>query len=168
MKNTATFANNNSNENKTIIDTEWLDKDTFLVRFQPSAKEGLRHPSFEEDGVQDVVIVEYHLDEHKWVIERQFFTKDGYFINADSNAFTPYDKAEYLTMAQYQYNTQQNNDAWEKIVVNDNYKKYDALVDSIKTYYGNGNEETENEIENIFNDNFIQLLNYLNNLYGKK
>ena len=151
---------------KIIINSEWLDDVTFMVNFEPTPTT----EDFELEGVTEEVIVEYHKDENKWVIDKCYFDADGGFIDHGTNAFTPYEKAEYLTMAEDEYKKFNANDSWEDIVVSDNYKRYDALVDSIKNYYVSisGNENVAYEIEYIISSRLIELLYELDCKFKKK
>ena len=155
-------------ENKKIVsNSEWLDDVTFVVNFKPT-------PTTEDfglEGVTEEVVVEYHKDEHKWVVDKQYFDADGGFIDHDTNAFTPYEKAEYLTIAEGIHNNFKSNDSWEEIVVADNYETYDALVDSIKRYYVSLNgdsDEVADEVEDIISNRFMELLYELDKKFKKK
>lgn len=155
-------------ENKKIVsNSEWLDDVTFVVNFEatPTTED------FELEGVTEEVVVEYHKDEHKWVVDKQYFDADGGFIDHDTNAFTPYEKAEYLTIAEGIHNNFKSNDSWEEIVVADNYETYDALVDSIKRYYASLNgdsDEVAYEVEDIISYRFMELLSELDKKFKKK
>ena len=148
-------------ENKKIVrNSEWLDDVTFVVNFEPTPTT----EDFELEGVTEEVVVEYHKDEHKWVVDKQYFDADGGFIDHDTDAFTPYEKAEYLTIAEGIHNNFKSNDSWEEIVVADNYETYDALVDSIKRYYASLNgdsDEVAYEVEDIISYRFMELLSEL-------
>lgn len=147
-------------ENKKIItNSEWIDDTTFIVNFAPYPTT----ENFELKGVTEEVVVEYHKDENEWVIDKQYYDANGGYIDHDTEAFTPYDKAEYLTMAEDAYTKFNAGDSWEDIVVADNYEKYDALVDSIKNYYAqvSGNEDVAYEVEDIVSQRFIELLGEL-------
>ena len=154
-------------ENKKIIsNSEWLDDVTFVVNFEatPTTED------FELEGVTEEVVVEYHKDENKWVVDKQYYAADGGFLYHDTNAFTPYEKAEYLTIAEGIYNNFKPNDSWEEIVVADNYERYDALADSIKRYYASLNgdsDEVAYEVEDIISDRFMELLHELDNKFKK-
>ena len=155
-------------ENKKIVrNSEWLDDVTFVVNFKPTPTT----EDFELEGVTEEVVVEYHKDEHKWVVDKQYFDADGGFIDHDTDAFTPYEKAEYLTIAEGIYNNFKSNDSWEEIVVADNYETYDALVDSIKRYYASLNgdsDEVAYEVEDIISYRFMELLSELDKKFKKK
>ena len=151
---------------KIVSNSEWLDDVTFVVNFEatPTTED------FELEGVTEEVLVEYHKDENKWVVDKQYYAADGGFIDHDTNAFTPYEKAEYLTIAEGIYNNFKPNDSWEEIVVADNYERYDALVDSIKRYYASLNgdsDEVAYEVEGIISDRFMELLSELDNKFKK-
>ena len=154
-------------ENKKIVtNSEWLDDVTFVVNFEatPTTED------IELEGVTEEVLVEYHKDENKWVVDKQYYAADGGFIDHDTNAFTPYEKAEYLTIAEGIYNNFKPNDSWEEIVVADNYERYDALVDSIKRYYASLNgdsDEVAYEVEGIISDRFMELLSELDKKFKK-
>lgn len=153
-------------ENKKIItNSEWLDDVTFIVNFEPTPTT----ENFELEGVTEEVLVEYHKDENKWVVDKQYYDADGGFIDHDTDAFTPCEKAEYLTMAEDEYKKFNAGDSWEDIIVSDNYEKYDALVDSIKNYYTqvSGNEYVASEVEDIVSQRFIELLRELDNKFKK-
>lgn len=154
-------------ENKKIVtNSEWLDDMTFLVNFKPIPTT----EDFELEGVVEEVVVEYHADENKWVVDKQYFDAEGGFIDHDTDAFTPYEKAEYLTIAEEEYKKFHADDSWEKIVVADNYERYDALMDSIKDYYAslNGNSiEVDYEVEDIVSKRFMELLSELDNKFKK-
>ena len=147
-------------KNKKIIrNSEWIDDTTFIVNFVP-------HPTtenFELKGVTEKVVVEYHKDENEWVVYKQYYDANGGYIDHDTDAFTQYDKAEYLTMAEDEYKKFNAGDSWEDIVVADDYEKYDALVDSIKNYYAqvSGNDDVAYEVEDIVSTRFIELLSEL-------
>ena len=155
-------------ENKKIVsNSEWLDNVTFVVNFEPIPTT----EDFELEGVTEEVVVEYHKDEHKWVVDKQYFDADGGFIDHDTHAFTPYEKAEHLTIAEGIHNNFKSNDSWEEIVVADNYETYDALVDSIKRYYASLNgdsDEVAYEVEDIISNRFMELLHELDNKFKKK
>ena len=155
-------------ENKKIVtNSEWLDDMTFLVNFKPIPTT----EDFELEGVVEEVVVEYHADENKWVVDKQYFDADGGFIDHDTDAFTPYEKAEYLTIAEGIHNNFKSNDSWEEIVVADNYETYDALVDSIKRYYASLNgdsDEVAYEVEDIISYRFMELLSELDKKFKKK
>lgn len=154
-------------ENKKIItNSEWLDDVTFIVNFEPTPTT----ENFELEGVTEEVLVEYHKDENKWVVDKQYYDADGGFIDHDTDAFTPYEKAEYLTMAEDEYKKFNVGDSWEDIVVSDNYEKYDALVESIKDYYSSLNgdsDEVAYKVEDIVSQRFIELLFELDNKFKK-
>ena len=155
-------------ENKKIVtNSEWLDDVTFVVNFEatPTTED------FELEGVTEEVVVEYHKDENKWVVDKQYYAADGGFIDHDVNAFTPYERAEYLAIAEGIYNNIRPNDSWEEIVVADNYETYDALVDSIKRYYASLNgdsDEVAYEVEDIISDRFMELLSELDKKFKRK
>ena len=155
-------------ENKKIVrNSEWLDNVTFVVNFEPIPTT----EDFELEGVTEEVVVEYHKDEHKWVVDKQYFDADGGFIDHDTHAFTPYEKAEYLTIAEGIHNNFKSNDSWEEIVVADNYERYDALVDSIKRYYASLNgdsDEVAYEVEDIISYRFMELLSELDKKFKRK
>lgn len=151
---------------KIITNSEWLDDVTFVVNFEatPTTED------FELEGVTEEVVVEYHKDESKWVVDKQYYAADGGFIDHDTNAFTPYEKAEYLTIAEGIYNNIRPNDSWEEIVVADNYERYDALADSIKRYYASLNgdsDEVAYEVEDIISNRFMELLSELDKKFKK-
>lgn len=153
--------------NKIVSNSEWLDDVTFVVNFEatPTTED------FELEGVTEEVVVEYHKDENKWVVDKQYFDAEGGFIDHDTDAFTPYEKAEYLTIAENEYKKFNANDSWEEIVVSDSYKRYDALVDSIKRYYASLNgdsDEVAYEVEDIISDRFMELLYELDSKFKKK
>lgn len=152
--------------NKIVSNSEWLDDVTFVVNFEatPTTED------FELEGVTEEVVVEYHKDENKWVVDKQYFDAEGGFIDHDTDAFTPYEKAEYLTIAENEYKKFNANDSWEEIVVSDSYKRYDALVDSIKNYYVSisGNENIAYEIEYIISSRLMELLYELDSKFKKK
>ena len=154
-------------ENKKIVtNSEWLDDMTFLVNFKPIPTT----EDFELEGVVEEVVVEYHADENKWVVDKQYFDAEGGFIDHDTDAFTPYEKAEYLTIAVEEYKKLHAGDSWEEIVVADNYERYDALVDSIKRYYASLNgdsDEVAYEVEDIISNRFMELLHELDNKFKK-
>lgn len=81
---------------KKVVNSEWLDSDTFVVYFEntPTSEK------FELEGVTEEVVVEYHKDEKEWVVDKQYYDAEGGFIDHDTKAFTPYEEAEYLTIAQ--------------------------------------------------------------------
>ena len=100
-------------ENKKIVrNSEWLDDVTFVVNFEPTPTT----EDFELEGVTEEVVVEYHKDEHKWVVDKQYFDADGGFIDHDTDAFTPYEKAEYLTIAVEEYKKLHADDSWAEVV----------------------------------------------------
>ena len=152
---------------KIVSNSEWLDDVTFVVNFEatPTTED------FELEGVVEEVVVEYHKDENTWIVNKQYFDADGGFIDYDANAFTPYEKAEDLTIAENEYKKFNANDSWEDIVVSDNYERYDALVDSIKRSYASLNgdsDEVAYEVEDIISNRFMELLHELNNKFKKK
>lgn len=151
---------------KIVTNSEWLDDVTFVVNFEatPTTED------FELEGVTEEVLVEYHKDESKWVVDKQYYAADGGFIDHDTNAFTPYEKAEYLAIAEGIYNNFKPNDSWEEIVVADNYERYDALADSIKRYYASLNgdsDEVAYEVEDIISNRFMELLSELDKKFKK-
>ena len=100
-------------ENKKIVtNSEWLDDMTFLVNFMPIPTT----EDFELEGVVEEVVVEYHADENKWVVDKQYFDAEGGFIDHDTDAFTPYEKAEYLTIAVEEYKKLHADDSWVEVV----------------------------------------------------
>ena len=100
-------------ENKKIVtNSEWLDDMTFLVNFKPIPTT----EDFELEGVVEEVVVEYHADENKWVVDKQYFDAEGGFIDHDTDAFTPYEKAEYLTIAVEEYKKLHTDDSWAEVV----------------------------------------------------
>ena len=152
---------------KIVSNSEWLDDVTFVVNFEatPTTED------FELEGVVEEVVVEYHKDENTWIVNKQYFDADGGFIDYNANAFTPYEKAEYLTIAENEYKKFNANDSWEDIVVSDNYERYDALVDSIKRYYASLNgdsDEVAYEVEDIISDRFMELLSELDKKFKRK
>lgn len=145
-----------------ITNSEWLDDVTFIVNFEPTPTT----ENFELEGVTEEVVVEYHKDEHKWVVDKQYYDADGGFIDHDTDAFTPYERGKYLAMAEGEY----KKNSWNEIVVADNYEKYDALVDSIKDYYSSLNgdsDEVAHKVEDIFNSRFMELLFELDKKFKK-
>ena len=155
-------------ENKKIVrNSEWLDNMTFVVNFEPIPTT----EDFELEGVTEEVVVEYHKDKHEWVVDKQYFDADGGFIDHDTDAFTPYERAEYLAIAEDEYKKFNADDSWEEIVVADNYETYDALVDSIKRYYASLNgdsDEVAYEVEDIISDRFMELLSELDKKFKRK
>ena len=155
-------------ENKKIVrNSEWLDNVTFVVNFEPIPTT----EDFELEGVTEEVVVEYHKDENKWVVDKQYFDADGDFLCHDTNAFTPYERPEYLTIAEGIHNNFKSNDSWEEIVVADNYERYDALVDSIKRYYASLNgdsDEVAYEVDDIISYRFMELLSELDKKFKRK
>lgn len=139
-----------------VANSCWLDNTTFLIEFEE--KKTTDKPF--DDGDSEVVCVEFQKDENKWVLYKQYYDKNSDYIEHISDCFTPHEKAMYMTMAQDEYKRVNCGDAWEKIVVADDYEKYDALIDRIKEYYAN--EENTDEIEDICNKYFIDLLRELN------
>ena len=100
-------------ENKKIVtNSEWLDDMTFLVNFKPIPTT----EDFELEGVVEEVVVEYHADENKWVVDKQYFDVEGGFIDHDTDAFTPYEKAEYLTIAVEEYKKLHTDDSLAEVV----------------------------------------------------
>lgn len=153
-------------ENKKIItNSEWLDDVTFIVNFEPIPTT----ENFELEGLTEEVLVEYHKDENKWVVDKQYYDADGCFIDHDTDDFTPYEKTEYLTMAKDEYKKFNAGDSWEDIVVGDYYERYNVLVDSIKDYYVEvcDNEDVAYEVEDIVSQRFIELLFELDNKFKK-
>ena len=144
-----------------IIHSEWLDKNTFIIDFSPIPTT----ENFELKGVNEQVIVEYHKDENKWVVDKQYYDAEGGYIDHDLKAFTEYEKAQFLTIALRHYKDANSGRAWEEIVVADEYEKYDAFVDSIKNYYAEDDDELSNEIEDIIHARIIELFNELDKKY---
>ena len=155
-------------ENKKIVtNSEWLDDVTFVVNFEatPTTED------FELEGVKEEVVVKFHKNDNDGFVDKIYIVADGGFIDHDTNAFTPYEKAEYLTIAEGIYNNFNSNDSWEEIVVADNYERYDALVDSIKRYYASLNgdsDEVAYEVEDIISYRFMELLSELDKKFKKK
>lgn len=139
-----------------IANSYWIDNTTFLVEFEEKVT---TDKPFDEGDVE-VVCVEFQKDENKWVLYKQYYDKNNDYIQHDSECFTPYERAMYMTMAQDEYKRANCGNAWEEIIVADDYEKYDALIDSIKEYYSNG--ENDSEIEDVCNKHFIELLRELN------
>ncbi len=152
---------------KKVVNSEWLDSDTFVVNFESTPTS----EKFELEGVTEEVVVEYHKDENKWVVDKQYYDAEGGYIDHDTKAFTPYEEAEYLTIAQG-YLTKETTESWDAIVVEDDYEAYDNLVDRIKArycsfYQGDKVEEVSDEIEDLFNNRFTEILRELDKKYIK-
>lgn len=147
--------NNTSKFTQRVANSYWIDNTTFVVEFEE--KETTDKPF--EKGDTEVVCVEFQKDENKWVLYKQYYDKNSDYIEHLSDCFKPYERAMLLTMAQDEYKRANCGDAWEKIVVDDNYDKYDALIDRIKEYYGEG--ENDVEVEDICSKHFIDLLREL-------
>lgn len=145
-----------NNMTQKIVNSYWIDNTTFLVEFEEKAT---TDKPFDEGDVE-VVCVEFQKDENKWVLYKQYYDKNSDYIQHDCECFTPYERAMYMTMAQDEYKRANCGNAWEEIIVADDYEKYDALIDSIKEYYSNG--ENDSEIEDVCNKHFIELLKELN------
>lgn len=143
---------------KRITNTYEIDKNTFMVEFEETFTNDMPY----DKGDTEVVCVEYQRDENKWVLYKQYYDKNKDFIEHETDCFTPYDRAEYITMAQDEYKRVTGGAAWDKIVVDDDYEKYDAFVDSIKEYYAKGNDEVSAEVEDVCNKHFLDLLKELN------
>lgn len=149
---------------KIVVDSEWLDNDTFVVHFEPQ--------SAIENGeeILNEVVVEYHKDENCWVAQEQAYSLDGDFLDSIDleRVKTPYEVAEYMTIAEGAFKKFHTESSWEDIVVADDYEKYDALVDSIRNYYAsfhNDSDEVANDVEDIINTRFIELLSELDKKY---
>lgn len=138
-----------------VANSYWIDNTTFLIEFEE--KQTTDKPL--NEGDTEVVCIEFQKDENKWVLYKQYYDKDNDFIQHASDCFTPYERGMYMTMAQDEYKRANCGDAWEQIIVANNYEKYDALIDSIKEYYGKG--ENNYEVEDICNKYFIDLLREL-------
>lgn len=154
-------------ENKKIVsNSKWLDDMTFVVYFKPTPTT----EDFELEGVKEEVVVKFHKNDNDGFVDKIYIDADGGFIDHDVNAFTPYERAEYLAIAEDEYKKFNANDSWEEIVVSDNYKRYDTLVDSIKNYYVSisGNENVAYEIEYIISSRLIELLYELDCKFKKK
>ena len=152
---------------KIVTNSEWLDNMTFVVNFEPTPTT----EDFELEGVKEEVVVKFHKNDNDGFVDKIYIDADGCFIDHDTDAFTPYEKAEYLTIAEGIHNNFKSNDSWEEIVVADNYETYDALVDSIKRYYASLNgdsDEVAYEVEDIISNRFMELLHELDNKFKKK
>ena len=147
--------NNTSNFRQRVVNSYWIDNTTFLTEFE---ERRTTDKPF-DDGDSEIVCVEFQKDENKWFLYKQYYDRNLDYIEHASDCFTPYERAMYMTMAQDEYKRANCGDAWEKIVVADDYEKYDALIDSIKEYYDNGNNNVE--VEDICNKHFIDLLREL-------
>lgn len=145
-----------NNMTQKIANSYWIGNTTFLVEFEEKVTTGKPF----DDGDVEVVCVEFQKDENKWVLYKQYYDKNSDYIQHDCGCFTPYERAMYMTMAQDEYKRANCGNAWEEIIVADDYEKYDALIDSIKEYYSNG--ENDSEIEDVCNKHFIELLKELN------
>lgn len=145
-----------NNITQKVVNSYWIDNATFLVEFE---EKPTNDKPF-DDGDVEVVCVEFQKDENKWVLYKQYYDKNSDYIQHDCECFTSYERAMYMTMAQDEYKRANCGDAWEEIIVADDYEKYDALIDSIKEYYSNG--ENDSEIEDVCNKHFIELLKELN------
>lgn len=86
-------------EHKIILGSEWIDKDTFCVYFDPIPTK----KDFELEGVVEQVIAEWHADERKWVIDRQFYDSEGGFIYNDTKDFTLEDYSAYYALSLEEY-----------------------------------------------------------------
>ena len=152
---------------KIVSDSKWLDDMTFVVCFNPTPTT----EDFELEGVKDEVVVKFHKNDNDGFVDKIYIDADGGFIDHDVNAFTPYERAEYLAIAEDIYNNIRPNDSWEEIVVADNYETYDALVDSIKRYYASLNgdsDEVAYEVEDIISYRFMELLSELDKKFKRK
>ena len=144
-------------DSKIIVNSEWIDKDTYMVNFNPK----LTKEDFELIGVTEEVIVEYHKDEGKWIIDKHYYDADGGFIDHDPNAFTDEDKIEYLSMAKTEM---VKNDVRYNITRdffnNGGFKAYSDFRSYIFNYYfdlANG-KFTPNEINEIIDNSFLDLV----------
>ena len=153
--------NNTSNFRQRVVNSYWVDDTTFLTEFE---ERGTNGKPFDGDD-SEIVCVEFQKDENKWFLYKSYYDRNLDYIEHVSDCFTPYERAMYMTMAQDEYKRAICGDAWEKIVVADDYEKYDALIDSIKEYYDNGNNNVE--VEDICNKHFIDLLTELSMRFNR-
>lgn len=141
-----------------ISSSYWMGYETFVVEFDRkfTTDEPYNKGDFE------VIIAEYHKDEDKWVLYKEYYNSDEKYIENNNDCFTPYQRAEYLAMAQAEYKRVTCGDSWDKIVGFDDYKKYDAFIDSVKDYYADGDEAKSNEVEDVCVKHLMEMLNELN------
>ncbi len=136
----------------------------YLIRFEamPTTE------NVELQGVTEEVVVEYHKDKKRWIIDKEYYDSEGGFIDHDTNAFTPLQKAEYITIAQREYNTKTTNNVWDDIIAADDYQTYDSFVGMVKNYYAskhNNSDDVAMKVEDDINSWFIDLIATLNKKY---
>lgn len=147
-----------NNTIRRISSSYWMGQDTFVVEFN---REFTTRKPFDK-GDFNIIMVEYHKDENKWVVYKEYYNSDEEYIEQSNDGFTPYERAQYVTMAQMEYKRVCCGDSWDGIVVSDNYEKYDAFIDSVKEYYANGDDTRASDVEDVCNKYIIDMLNELN------
>lgn len=142
--------------NKVIVNSDWIDKDTFIVNFAPiPTKE-----DFEIDGVTEEVIVEFHKDENKWVVDKQYYDCYGEFIDHDTNSFNSIDRTDFLSFAYDEYIKVNCDDDWEKVIAVNGYDVYDTLVERLVEHYG-GLGIRRDHIESVVTSHLVDILKTL-------
>ena len=80
---------------------QWMDDTTFVIGFKPIPTT----EQFELEGVTEEIVVEYHKDENKWVLDKQWFDADGGFIDHKLDDVTPREHIYFMIKAKAIYNT---------------------------------------------------------------
>lgn len=145
-----------------VSDSHWIDPNTFLVEFEEIKT---TDKPFDE-GDTEVVCVELQNKENKCVLYKQYYNKEGKYIDHDCECFTPYQKAMYTTMARYEYKQTNCGEAWEKVMAANDYKAYDALMDQIREYYSDGYDGSV-QIVDVCNKYFVGMIAELNKTFHK-
>lgn len=141
-----------------ITSSYWMGLDTFIVEFEKT---------FASDELCDkadfeMIMAEYHTNEDRWFLYKEYYDSDDSYIEQNEACFTPYKRAEYLSMAQAEYKRVTCGDVWDRVIGFDDYEKYDAFIDTIKEYYTKGDESKSNEIEDICVKHIAEMLYELN------
>lgn len=150
-----------NNTTRRISSSYWMGQDTFVVEFN---REFTTSEPFDK-GDYNVIMVEYHKDENKWVIYREYYNSDDEYIEQSDDDFTSDERTLYITMAQIEYNRICCDDSWDGIIVSDTYDKYDAFINFVIDYNANGDDRCDDGKANkvvACNQNITKMLKELN------
>ena len=90
----------NNNTKRRISSSYLMGQDTFVVEFN---RELTRRKPFDK-GDFNVVMVEYHKDEDKWILYKEYYDSDEEYIEQSDDDFTSDERTQYIKMAQTEYN----------------------------------------------------------------
>lgn len=91
--------NRNGNDTRRISSSYWMGDDTFVVEFD---RELTTIEPFNK-GDFNILMVEYHKDEDKWVLYLEYYDSDENYIEQTDDCFTEKQKEMYFSMAQLEY-----------------------------------------------------------------